>query len=269
MNWKRLLVFALLAGAYTGLINQVPALAGTSFRDIAVSYEVWVFFAVVIAVSCKKPLESAAKVFVFFLISQAVCFLVEIPALGWSQAYIYFRMWFVQILLTFPGGYAAYYCKKDNWFGALLCLAGAAFEAIFLTYYAAACLTAFPKHLLTVLFCLFMIFCFAFVLVKKKSFRILVLAGAAVTVCLYSVQMSCSESSISQQLPTGCDSYALQINDGSRVEIDAASGTFTYYYNPARAQDNVLTFTGKDGSTMVYQVIKDGSMVRLEAQESK
>lgn len=269
MNWKRLLVFALLAGAYTGLINQVPALAGTSFRDIAVSYEVWVFFAVVIAVSCRKPLEATEKVFVFFLISQAVCFLVEVPALGWSQAYAYFRMWFVQILLTFPGGYAAYYCKKDNWPGALLCLAGAVFEAVFLTGYAAACRMAFPKHLLTVLFCLFMIFCFAFVLVKKKGFRILVLAGAAVTVCLLCVQQSRSESSISQQLPAGYDSCTLQVNDGSRVEIDAASGTFTYYYNPVRAQDNVLTFSGKDGSALVYQVVRDGSMVRLEEQKSR
>jgi len=96
-----------------------------------------------------------------------------------------------------------------------------------------------------------------------------VLAGAAVAVCLLCVQQSRSESSISQQLPAGYDSCTLQVNDGSRVEIDAASGTFTYYYNPVRAQDNVLTFTRKDGSALVYQVVRDGSMVRLEEQKSR
>ena len=87
MTWKKVIIFALITGVYTGLINLVPFLYETSFRDIAVNIEWWVLFGVIIASNCKKPLESGLKIFVFFLISQPMVYLVEMPFLGvgiWS-----------------------------------------------------------------------------------------------------------------------------------------------------------------------------------------
>ena len=89
-SWLKTIIFALAAGAYTGTINQIPVLQNTSFDDIAVTYEAWVLFGTLIAINCKKPLEAGLKVFVFFLISQILCFTVEIPTLGFSQSYFYF-----------------------------------------------------------------------------------------------------------------------------------------------------------------------------------
>jgi len=39
MTWLWLVLFAVVTGLYTGLVMLVPELKGTSFRDIAESYE--------------------------------------------------------------------------------------------------------------------------------------------------------------------------------------------------------------------------------------
>ena len=39
MTWPVIAAFAAIIGIYVGVINQIPILYDTSFRDIAVSYE--------------------------------------------------------------------------------------------------------------------------------------------------------------------------------------------------------------------------------------
>ena len=76
MTWPVVCAFAAIIGIYVGVINQIPILYDTSFRDIAVSYEWWVLFAVLIVSNCKNAKEAGLKCLVFFLISQPVIFLV-------------------------------------------------------------------------------------------------------------------------------------------------------------------------------------------------
>lgn len=45
MTWKSVLLLALITGAVTGLLAQADFLSHTSFADITVSHEWWVFFA--------------------------------------------------------------------------------------------------------------------------------------------------------------------------------------------------------------------------------
>lgn len=42
MTWPVVCAFAAIIGIYVGIINQIPTLYDTSFRDIAVTYEWWV-----------------------------------------------------------------------------------------------------------------------------------------------------------------------------------------------------------------------------------
>ena len=70
LTWLKVIILAVITGIYTGLINQVPFLFDTSFRDIAISYEVWIFFGVFIIMNSKSNLDSGLKCFAFFLISQ-------------------------------------------------------------------------------------------------------------------------------------------------------------------------------------------------------
>ena len=79
MTWPKVIIFAVVTAIYTALINQVPFLKDTSFRDIAISFECWILFAIIIIVNSKSGLDSALKTFVFFLISQPLIYLIEVP----------------------------------------------------------------------------------------------------------------------------------------------------------------------------------------------
>lgn len=264
ITWKAVIFFAIIAGVYTGLINQVPFLANTSFRDIAVSYEVWMLFAVIIAANCEKPLESACKIFAFFLISQPLCFLVEVPWIGSLQAMSYLNLWMKQILLTFPGGLIAYYVKKDNLVGALITSIAAGFEVFFLMQYAAMSYTNFPHHILTVLFCLLTIICLIAFLIHKKSLRIM--AAAFVVICagiagyfIYNIT-----NVLTYNLPDRYTACSIAVNDGSYVIIDPETEYFTYYYKPLLTRENTLTFTNDQGDRITYEVVKKNNSISIE-----
>ncbi len=179
MTWPKTILFAIAAGVYTGIINQIPFLKDTSFQDIAVTFEWWVFFAVIIAANVKSAGESALKIFVFFLISQPLVFIMELPMLGFDMAVMYYSRWIIPTLLTLPGGFIAYYAKKDSLAGALVLSCATALLSAFLVSYGWDCIESFPRHLLTVLFVLFEIVVFIYFLQRRARFRILV---AAITV---------------------------------------------------------------------------------------
>ena len=85
LTWPRLIVFAVISGIITALIALlVPD--GNSIRQIAVTFEAWIVLAIIIVVNCEKPLEAACKTFVYFLISQPLVYLIQVPfnRLGWS-----------------------------------------------------------------------------------------------------------------------------------------------------------------------------------------
>ena len=105
--------------------------------------------------NCQKPLESACKTFVFFLVSQPLIYLIQVPfsQLGWGL-FGYYRYWFILTLLTFPAAWVGWYIKKRSWLSLLilspvLCL---------LTYdYVFGFQTAakhFPRLLVMAVFCL-------------------------------------------------------------------------------------------------------------------
>ena len=154
MTWPVVCAFAAIIGIYVGVINQIPILYDTSFRDIAVSYEWWVLFAVLIVSNCKNAKEAGLKCLVFFLISQPVIFLVELPSIGSDKVlYYYTKIWLPITLLTLPGGAIAFYAKKQNALGAVVLSIGNTVVALLgVSYFQKLC-HSFPRHLLTVVSC--------------------------------------------------------------------------------------------------------------------
>ncbi len=153
LTWPLVILFAVAAGVFTALMAMyVPD--GNSFHEIAVLPEAWVLFAILILTNCDKPLEAALKTFVFFLISQPLVYLIQVPfnSMGWSL-FGYYRFWFLITLLTFPGAYLGWYVKKDNvWSGLILSV-----MTVLLAYLGVSfledLLRNFPNHLISVLFC--------------------------------------------------------------------------------------------------------------------
>ena len=94
MSWPVIIAMSITLGTYTALMALlVPE--GNSFHDIAVTPEWWVLPAIIIIVNCKKPLEAALKVFAFFLISQPLVYLIQVPfnSMGWGL-FGYYPYWF-------------------------------------------------------------------------------------------------------------------------------------------------------------------------------
>ena len=154
MTWPVVCAFAAIIGIYVGVINQIPILYDTSFRDIAVTYEWWVLFALLIVSNCKSAREAGMKCLVFFLISQPVIFLVELPSIGLDKVlYYYTKIWLPITLLTLPGGAIAFYAKKQNALGAVVLSIGNTVVALLgVSYFKKLC-HSFPRHLLTVVSC--------------------------------------------------------------------------------------------------------------------
>ena len=182
MTWPVVCAFAAIIGIYVGVINQIPILYDTSFRDIAVTYEWWVLFALLIVSNCKNAKEAGLKCLVFFLISQPVIFLVELPSIGLDKVlYYYTKIWLPITLLTLPGGAIAFYAKKQNALGAVILGIGNTIVALLgVSYFQKLC-HSFPRHLLTVISCASIIVVLILGMQKGWKTRIL---SAATTVLL-------------------------------------------------------------------------------------
>ncbi len=185
MSWIHVILFALAAGVYTGFVMLVPVLKNTSFQDIGVLFEWWVIFAVIIVVNCKKSWEAMLKCFVFFAISQPLVFLIEgvFGTLSYDLGIMYLRSWMLPILMTLPGGFIAYHCKKQNVLGATILGLGNSIQALMGIHYASEAIGSFPHHLLSAVICFLSIAVMTLSIQETKKNRIIaILIPVVITV---------------------------------------------------------------------------------------
>ncbi len=173
LTWPKTVIFAVIMGIYTALVAMlVPD--GNSFHDIAVTFEWWVLPAIFIIVNCKKPLEAAVKTFVFFLISQPLIYLIQVPFsyMGWGL-FGYYPHWFAITLATFPGAFLGWFIKKDKWYSAVIL----SVMTILLTITGIGYIYQFfetpPNHLISIIYCFGIIPVFILAIFKKKSTRLI------------------------------------------------------------------------------------------------
>ena len=154
ITWPKLIIFSVLIGIYVGAIAVIPVFKDTSFRDISITFEWWVLFGTLIIVNSKSPLDSALKCFIFFLISQPLIYLVQVPwnPLGWG-IFCYYPGWFVWTLLTIPMGFIGHYLKKDQWWGIFILTPVILFVGYHYMGFLGEVRTYFPNHLLSAIFC--------------------------------------------------------------------------------------------------------------------
>lgn len=172
LNWKKLLIFAVTIGIYTGIMALLPFTKDTSFRDIAGSLEWWVLFGIIIITNSKSPTDSALKCFVFFLISQPLVYLVQAPfsPMGFGL-FNYYTYRFILTLFTLPMGYIGYYIKKGNIWSFLILTP----ILIVLTDEGLSLLRGVINnfHFLTFVFCFFEILILIMNIFDKRKWRIL------------------------------------------------------------------------------------------------
>lgn len=265
MTWKKVIIFAILAGIYTGVINQIPGLKGTSFRDIAVTLEWWILFAVIIAANVQSAKESAVKIFVFFLISQPLVFLVELPMLGLQNSMMYYRGWIIPTLLTLPGGYIAYYAKKNSVVGALVLSAATGILAVNLASYGSECVHHFPSHLLTTVFIICEIPVLVWALQKKLINRCIVLMITAAVLLTGIFLNQDSLVSYSGPLPEGSWVCVTEFTDGSSMTVE--DGAYHYSFNSDKFVDKTIVFENEAGETFTLDAARSDGFVQLTPGE--
>ena len=185
MSWPKVIIFAVGTAVLTAVFLCVPVFKNTSFYRMGEFYEAWIFFAVIIMSNCKKPLESALKTFVFFLISQPLIYLLQVPfaSMGWGL-FGYYRVWFIITLLTFPVAFAGWYITKKNWWSVLI------FSPIIVSLGIIAfgtlkdAINHFPFMLLASLFCIAQIAIYIIVFFPKASQKSVGTVLLAVTVII-------------------------------------------------------------------------------------
>ena len=155
LTWRRLIVSAVIIGIYCALMAIIPFFEYTSFHTIVVTFEVWIFFGIIIIMNSKSNMDAALKCFVFFLISQPIVYLLQVPFSyqGWNL-FRYYKYWFIWTVLCLPMGYIGYYMKKDKWWGYFILFPMILLVAEEYGRYLSCFMFSYPKYLLICLFCI-------------------------------------------------------------------------------------------------------------------
>ncbi|MBO7659563.1 MAG: pilus assembly protein N-terminal domain-containing protein [Clostridia bacterium] len=188
MSWPKVILLAVLSAALTAVFLILPVFKGTSFVKPGETYEFWIFLAIFIIANCKKPLEAAFKTFVFFLISQPLIYLFQVPfsALGF-ELFKYYPFWLIITLLTFPAAFVAWFITKRNILSAII-LAPVNAYLIYTTYIAVRhCISDFPYLIVTAVFCALQVIVYVHAFMPKLrqkmiGFGIPLLVAAAIIV---------------------------------------------------------------------------------------
>ena len=264
MPWRRVLLMAVVTAVYTALVCIIPPIRDTSLHDIAVYPEWWILFAVLIVVNCKKWWEAALKCFVFFLVSQPLIYLIQVPFVSehWG-IFQYYRYWFVITLLTLPGAAIAYLLKKKNWLSAAVLIVAAVLPATAAVRYARSVIMNFPYHLLSSLCCVVLIVFFAFVLLDQKKHRIAVLAAAAVILLVYA---ALTMPEYTKEISLGEGNWTCTVENDAIVSAEITENN-TAVIRCRHSGSTFITLIGDSGEERQYYATVTSGGIWLEALE--
>lgn len=263
LNWKKLILFAISCGLYAGIIAIIPIFKNTSFADITISFEVWILFGIIIILNSKSPKDSALKCFIFFLLSQPLIYLIQIPfnSLGWN-IFMYYKYWAIWTILVLPIGYIGFYIKKNNWLSFLILLP----ILLFLGYHLYNFVLSFnyspPHHILSIVFCIITIIAYSLFILKKSCIRITCFIVSALIVVTASAYALINPICYSTSIAASSNDQIFDIN--YRIELDNNNLGNIYI---VKSDSDIDQFEIKGdfkraGTTELRLISPDGKVVR-------
>ncbi len=268
LTWIKLVVFALAAGVYAGVMALLPIARDTSFADISISFECWVLFGILIIVNSRTPLDSALKCFVFFLISQPLVYLVQVPfsERGWGL-FVYYRQWFIWTLLTLPMGFVGWFMKKEKWWGLVILGAMMVFVGYHYVNFLKEAASFFPNHLLSTIFCTATVILYPLCVFHDRRLRlsglilmiVILLAGTVLALCsarsVYRTTVLVSGGSQSVEFD---DTYTASLEDKAYGEVTIVyeENIESYMVNAElkKTGDTRLILEAPDGERWVFDL---------------
>ena len=269
MTWPRVIIFAVITAVYTAVVNIIPLFADTSIADIAITFDWWILFALFIIMNCNKWWEASLKCFVFFLISQPLIYLIEVPFvdLGWD-VFMYYGYWFKITILTLPGAAIAYQLKRKDWLSVIvLCVASCLLAYTAIGYFQAAA-SEFPRHLLSGICALGFIVFYALVFFDEKKHRLVAIAiPMTLLIGLILIQGGTFGSkNMKDEIDLGEGQWTYTIDDESIVDVELENGNHATVIgeNPGTT---LITFTDENGETVEYYATITGGGIFIDKFE--
>lgn len=263
MTWKKVILFAIITAILVAAILILPGISSTSIANIGVTFEFWIFAALVIIMNCEKPLEAGLKTFVFFLISQPLIYLLQVPFsfLGWS-IFMYYPYWFIWTVLCLPSGMIAWYVKADKWYSPLILSVATGFLAYEFVVFLQDLIHYFPKGLTATVFTGILAVLLIIVLLKQCKHRLL--AGAITLLAAL-----CAAAFVFIFSGTKAETYHIDLEDGHTWEITSQDGyigeiTFSesedasMTIHATQSGTCELTISNESGESLSFHLVYDG-----------
>ncbi len=280
LTWPKLILFAVLAGVYAALVAIIPALHYTSFITITVTLEVWILFGILIIMNSKSNMDSALKCFVFFLISQPLIYLIQVPFSwqGWGL-FKYYRYWFIITVLCLPMGFIGYYMKKDKWWGLLILLPMIVLTAYSYMTYITYFMFYSPRYILICLFCIIAMLVYPIAIFDNKKIKAVgtaiscVLIIAATVICLLKPHYYSTEIMGNNEEHSFDDSYSVYLGDSKYGDVDIryVQGAEDYMVHAEfkRGGATTLTLESPTGEKTEYDLYIDIDTYDLEKKQAE
>lgn len=265
LTWPKLIIMAILAGIITAVIALIPALQDTSFSAITVTFEVWILFGIFIIMNSKSNLDSALKCFVFFLISQPLVYLIQVPfsSLGLG-IFGYYRYWFIWTILCFPMGFVGYWMKKGKWWGYLILLPMIALTGYSYFNYFSNFLFSMPRYILISIFCACAMILYPVAIFADKRIKITgaIIGGVAVVIitviCLLKPPVYNTNIMYSGDEYTFDDTYSVSLSDDRygdiKIRYDDGLEDYVIYADFKKSGDTVMTLTAPTGDKKEFNI---------------
>ncbi|MBQ7637647.1 MAG: hypothetical protein IJS90_01935 [Clostridia bacterium] len=270
ISWWKLVLFAVICGVYTGVMALIPMARDTSFQDITMTFEWWILFAIIIIVNSKTPLDSALKVFVFFLISQPLVYLVQVPfSPEGFGLFRYYPSWFKWTLLTFPMAFVGHYMKKDKWWGLVILAPMLVFLGYHYYNFFGEAVHFFPNHLLSAIFCAATMIIYPLFIFSDKKIRIIGVVFSVVVLLaatIYGFVDGRSHAYDTSLLLSGSetcgfeydDSYSVYLTDEGfgevSIEYEEAIESYLVRASFTNTGDTELVLVSPQGEETVYDL---------------
>ncbi len=257
LTWKKLIIFSIVVAIYTAVMAILPFTKETSFRDIAIMFEWWILFGIIIICNSKSPKDSALKCFVFFLISQPLIYLIQVPfsSMGWNL-FGYYRYWFYWTLGCLPMGFIGYYIKKKNLLSVLILAPMIVFLVLLGIGYINSAIESFPHHLLSGIACFAIIIVVVLYLFDNTKLKLLSL-GIAVIACITILIIKGGIGNSEYQTYRNIDYLDVEFN--GKLELVEFSGTKKGFVEVVDTEEGIHTIiiNGRTGGKYSFTLVDE------------
>ena len=249
LTWKMLIICAIVIGISVGLLNSVPSLFDTTITDIATYFDFWIFCGIFIIMNSKSNKDSALKCFVFFLISQPLIYLMEVPfnRMGWGL-FVYYKPWFIWTLLTIPMGYIGYYIKKNKWYGLLILAPILFLLSTSIETSLSGLIYSFPHHLINLIFVISTLILYPLLLFKDKVLKYVGLSISIILLIIFGYKPLFNKPTYETEIT--CNNEKISFDDNYKVSLsDKEFGDLSIIYMKSIEDYCIHTKFYKTGKT--------------------